>query len=81
MSIIAALTGTLLGIGGAFFFGSGGMTIRAGTEAFVLTAKPLFTPQLFMTAIALTISVGILGGLLPAYMAAKVPPAVALRYE
>jgi putative ABC transport system permease protein len=81
MSIIAALTGTLLGIGGAFFFGSGGMTIRAGTQAFVLTAKPLFTPQLFMTAVGLTISVGILGGLLPAYMAAKVPPAVALRYE
>jgi putative ABC transport system permease protein len=75
------LTGTLLGIGGAFFFGSGGMTIRAGTQAFVLTAKPLFTSQLFMTAIGLTISVGILVGLLPAYMAAKVPPAVALRYE
>lgn len=81
MSTIAASVGTILGVGGAYFFGKGGMAIRAGTEAIVFQAQPLFTPDLFLTAIGLTVLVGIFGGLLPSYMAAKIPPAVALRYE
>jgi len=81
MSLIAAISGSVLGVTGALYLGRGGMTINAGTSSVVISASPLFTPNLFLNAISLTVMVGILGGLLPAYMAVKIPPAVALRYE
>ncbi|MGC8753098.1 MAG: ABC transporter permease [Fervidicoccaceae archaeon] len=81
MSLIAAISGSALGIFGALYLGRNGMVIRAETSSIVLSAHPMFTPDLFGTAILLTVMVGIVGGLLPAYMAVKIPPAVALRYE
>ncbi|MEM0020885.1 MAG: ABC transporter permease [Fervidicoccaceae archaeon] len=81
MSLVAATSGILLGVAGALYLGRGGMTIRAGTSTIVLAASPVFTLNLISSALLLTIMVGVIGGLLPAYMAAKIPPAVALRYE
>lgn len=81
MSLLAAVAGSVLGIFGALYLGRSGMMIKAGTSSIVLSAHPLFSTNLFATAIFLTVMVGIVGGLLPAYMAVKIPPAVALRYE
>ncbi|MCI4396526.1 MAG: ABC transporter permease [Thermoprotei archaeon] len=81
MSFAAAASGSALGVLGALYLGRSGMMIKAGTTSITLSAHPLFTASLFISAVSLTVMVGIIGGLLPAYMAAKIPPAVALRYE
>ncbi|AFH42136.1 MULTISPECIES: ABC transporter permease [Fervidicoccus] len=81
MSFIAAVAGSLLGVAGSFVLGGSGMTIRAGTNTVVINSHPLFSAHLFITSIGLTILVGVVGGILPAYMASRIPPAVALRYE
>jgi putative ABC transport system permease protein len=43
--------------------------------------SPKITSTLIGQTILLTITVGLIGGALPAYRASKIPPVVALRYE
>lgn len=81
MSFISASAGTILGVAGSYILGRNAMVIRAGTQSFIINAHPIFTANLFVESIGLTILVGVIGGILPSYMAAKIPPAVALRYE
>ncbi len=81
MSIIGGTIGISLGVVGAYVLASKGFIIRTGTSQFVIQAAPALTPDLIGKTIAITIAVGLLGGLFPAYKAAKIPPAVALRYE
>ncbi len=80
MSLIGAALGIALGAIGAYILASKGMIIR-GAHVFVIKAAPAITPQLVGRALALTITVGVLGSIIPAYQAARIPPAVALRYE
>jgi putative ABC transport system permease protein len=81
MSLIGGSIGMALGVVGAYALASRGLQITAETTTIVVMAQPALTPDLFSLTFGLTVSVGLMGGLLPAYMASKIPPAVALRYE
>ena len=81
MSLIGGLVGITLGIAGAYLLASRGLKITGATTSIVIKAQPALTPELLLLTMGLTIFVGFIGGLLPAYMASKIPPAVALRYE
>ena len=80
MSLIGAAIGVALGSAGAYMLASKGMVIR-GAHVFVIKAPPAITPELVGRAVGLTVAVGVLGSVIPAYQAARIPPAVALRYE
>ncbi|MEM2320775.1 MAG: FtsX-like permease family protein [Candidatus Bathyarchaeia archaeon] len=79
MSLVGGLIGILLGVTGAHFLSLRGLTI--GGLELTLMLSPKITPDLIAQTVLLTIAVGLIGGILPAYRASKVPPAVALRYE
>jgi putative ABC transport system permease protein len=81
MSIIGGAIGIVLGTIGAHMLASIGFVLRAGVQSIVIKAPPKITAIGVLRASGLTILVGIAGGLFPAYRAAKIPPAVALRYE
>jgi len=81
MSIIGGAIGIVLGTIGAHMLASIGFVLRAGVQSIVIKAPPKITVIGVLRASGLTILVGIAGGLFPAYRAAKIPPAVALRYE
>ncbi len=81
MSLIGGIIGISLGIVGAYILASKGLAIHAETASIVMYVSPAITPELIMQAVLITMAVGILGGIFPAYKAAKIPPAVALRYE
>ena len=81
MSIIGGIIGETLGVIGAHILAGRGLQITSGTTTITIEAKPIITPQLITTTTILTLATGIIGGALPAYMAAKIPPATALRYE
>lgn len=79
ISLIGATIGITIGSIGAHMLASGGL--RLGGLGVKITASPKITPTLVGEALGLTVVVGIMGGLFPAYRASKIPPAVALRYE
>jgi len=81
MSLIGGGVGITLGIIGAHILASRGFTIKAGTTTVIIAAPPAITPELILNTIGIVVLVGIIGGIFPAYRAAKIPPAVALRYE
>jgi putative ABC transport system permease protein len=82
MSLIGGVVGIGLGVVGAFQLSSRGLTISSG-EFFNITIRttPKFTIGMLSGVVGLTILVGVVGSILPAYKAAKIPPAEALRYE
>ena len=81
MSILGAAIGISLGIVGAHMLASGGLVIRSLSTNIMIKAPPMITPTLVLRTIGITVMVGILGGFFPAHRAARIPPAVALRYE
>ncbi len=81
MSLIGGSMGIALGVVGAHALASRGLQIASETTTLLVVARPALTPDLFSLTFGLTVFVGVAGGLLPAYMASKIPPAVALRYE
>ncbi|MEM0320186.1 MAG: FtsX-like permease family protein [Candidatus Nezhaarchaeales archaeon] len=81
MSLLGGSVGMILGVVGAYILASRGLEIAGETTSIIVRAQPALTPDLFLLTSGLTVLVGIIGGLLPAYMASKIPPAVALRYE
>ncbi len=81
MSVIGGIIGVALGSGGAFVLASRGLAISSGVSKIVIKAPPKITGSLISYALGITLAVGITGGLLPAYRAAKIPPVMALRYE
>jgi len=81
MSIIGGIIGIVLGAIGAHALASIGFEVRASLQTIVIRASPKITATGILRAAGLTLLVGITGGVFPAYRAAKIPPAVALRYE
>ncbi|RLI19103.1 hypothetical protein DRO47_06755 [Candidatus Bathyarchaeota archaeon] len=82
MSLIGATIGISLGSLGAYLLASRGLRIGGvGETGIVITLPPQITPQLIGETLALTSVIGLIGGLLPAYRASKIPPVAALRYE
>ncbi|MEM4369745.1 MAG: ABC transporter permease, partial [Desulfurococcaceae archaeon] len=80
MSLIGYAIGVALGVTGSIVIAESGASLRIG-EIWEIHAGPKFTAELFARSAAMTLSVGILGALFPAYKAMKIPPAVALKYE
>ncbi|MEM4527930.1 MAG: FtsX-like permease family protein [Desulfurococcaceae archaeon] len=81
ISFIGCAIGIAMGIVGAHVLSRHGVVISGGTFKITIEASPEFTPQLFMRAVLMTLSVGLLGSIFPAYRAMKIPPVMALRYE
>jgi putative ABC transport system permease protein len=82
MSIVGGAAGISVGVLGAYILASRGFTIGGiGESGITLQLSPLITPALITQTLALTILIGLIGGVLPAYRASKIPPVVALRYE
>uniref|UniRef100_A0A7C4H2A3 ABC transporter permease n=1 Tax=Ignisphaera aggregans TaxID=334771 RepID=A0A7C4H2A3_9CREN len=82
MSLIGGFIGISIGVVGGHILASVGFEVRASQQALmVIRASPKFAPSRILVTIALTIVIGIVGGIFPAYRASKIPPAVALRYE
>ncbi len=82
MCFLGASIGIALGIVGAYALSSVGLELRGGGGTnLVLTARPDVSLERILTTAGLTVLVGLAGGSFPAYLAARIPPAVALRYE
>jgi len=82
MSLVGGTAGISIGVVGAYILASRGFTIGGiGESGITLQLSPLITPALITQTLALTILIGLVGGILPAYRASKIPPVVALRYE
>lgn len=81
MSIIGGVIGISLGIIGAHILASQGFELKMSAQSIIINAPPKITTLSILRAAGLTLLVGVIGGVFPAYRAAKIPPAVALRYE
>jgi len=81
MSLIGAVIGISLGSIGAYILSSRGLTISSGFTEIVINAPPDINIYNISLTTLMTIFIGIIGSAFPAYRAAKIPPAMALRYE
>ncbi|AEM38284.1 protein of unknown function DUF214 [Pyrolobus fumarii 1A] len=81
ISLIAGAAGVTAGIGAAYLLALRGFEIHGETLHMVIRAEPAITPELVAQTLLVTLLVGIAGSVIPAYRAARIPPAVALRYE
>ena len=73
LCLLSALIGSLLGV---VLMSS--VVLIPGFGAFV---APAWEPSTFVQAVALTLGLGLLGGIFPAVRASRLPPVAALRYE
>jgi putative ABC transport system permease protein len=76
-AIVLGLLGGLVGIAVAFGFTGLIMSIPSYGEMF----NPNWTAVIFARAIFVALSLGVLGGLYPAFRATRMQPVEALRYE
>ena len=72
LTAIAGAAGSVLGVAAIQIL------LALGMKGFI---EPVYSPEIFMRAFAVAFTVGILGGLYPAYRASRLAPTEALRYE
>jgi putative ABC transport system permease protein len=77
-ALLLSLTGALLGAGVAWLLFNGN-TVGIGNTVGTLVFQMHITPALLGTGVLLACLVGLIGGLLPALRAARIPVATALR--
>jgi len=76
----AILLGLLGGVAGiAVAYGLAGLLLQIPSYGEML--NPNWTPEIFARAIFAALSLGVLGGLYPAFRATRLQPVEALRYE
>ncbi len=80
MSLLGSIVGIAAGVVAAHVLAGKGMVIK-GAQTIVIKAPPAVTPGLLLNTLMMTVVVGVAGSVFPAYKAAKIPPAEALRYE
>jgi len=72
LTFLAGIVGIILGL----------VAIQAliamGMGGFI---QPVYSPQVFLRALGVALTVGLIGGFYPAYRASRLPPTEALRYE
>lgn len=68
-----------LGLGGSSANGFGGGTSGAGFN--MLNLSPVISPELILVAVFISIAVGAIAGLIPAWRASRLDPVIALRTE
>jgi ABC-type antimicrobial peptide transport system permease subunit len=73
LGVMGGIFGIPLGVGLAGLIGAAGLWGGA--------LEPLYTPPLFVRAVAMAIVAGMIGGLYPAWRATRMRPVEALRYE
>jgi putative ABC transport system permease protein len=78
MGLIGGLLGVVAGILGSYILTRRALMIVEGVS---FMANPIITSDLLLTAIFMSVAVGIAGGFLPAFRASKLSPVEALRYE
>ena len=78
LGLVGGVGGVLFGILGSLIIGSvGGLSIGIGRGGFT----SYVTPQLVIGAFVVSILIGMIAGVIPAYRASKLNPIDALRYE
>lgn len=78
MTLIGVTIGILSGLIGAYFIAYRPLRIAG---SWTVVSEPKITYLLILRALGLSLMVGIVGGLLPAWKASKMVPVEALRYE
>jgi putative ABC transport system permease protein len=73
LGLIGGITGILMGLG--FAWAVNQIPVIKGMM------DPIYTPDLFLLALAVALVTGVLGGLYPAWRATRMQPVEALRYE
>lgn len=82
MSLIGGVVGVSLGVIGGHALSSIGLELRSPTDvSIMIRAGPKITAELIARTMGLTMLIGLVGGIFPAYRASKIMPAIALRYE
>jgi putative ABC transport system permease protein len=76
-SVVLSLAGAIVGAGGGAIL----MTLLPNLRALSGLVDGYISPMLILQAFLIALGLGLVGGLLPAYNAARMLPTVALRYE
>ncbi|MCX8162089.1 MAG: ABC transporter permease [Candidatus Bathyarchaeota archaeon] len=78
IGFIGGIAGVVAGIIGSYMLTNRSLMIM---EGIAFTATPIVSVDLVLSAVILSLLVGVIGGLLPALRASKLQPVEALRYE
>ena len=80
-SVMTCFTGGVLGIFLGIFLGSRASGMIASTVVETADWQPVFKLEFFVLSVGVSILVGLLSGIFPAYVAARLEPMEALRYD
>ena len=80
-SVLTCLFGGALGILLGFYLGSEATDLIAGSVSDAIEWTPVFKIHYVAIAFGTSAFVGLLSGIFPAYVAARLEPSAALRYE